>query len=180
MKSAWRVSAAAVALALATGGVAHAEQLVWFFTSDNSSAYIAVEGASQVGQEEADAAFSMSCSITGDEETIVYGVDAKALGETIAKGDVPSFHLVIDGKPDESGDAIADIHFGQMTGDWEYVVNGTLTYGLLDAKTIAIVGAGVNLTLPTDQMTASLQKFQSACDTLEATSDGGDDGDTGN
>jgi hypothetical protein len=176
----WRVGGLAAALALASCGAARADQLVWFVTSDDASAYIAVEDASQVGQEEADAAFSMSCAITGDEETIVYGVEPKALGQAIAGGATPSFHLVLDGKPDESGDVIADIHFGEMTGDWEYVVNGTLTYNMMDAKTIAIAGVGVDLTLPTDQMHASLQKFKDACDALESTGDGSEDDNSGN
>lgn len=180
MYSAWRVGGAVAALALTTAvsGAARADQLVWYFTSDDTSAYIAVENASEVGQEEVDAAFSMSCSIAGDEETIVSGIDAEALGQAIANDDVPSFHLVLDGKTDDFGDVIADIHFGQMSGDWQYVVLGTLAGNMLGASTIKVEGVGVDLTLPTDQMAASLQKFKDACDTLEASAFG-DDGEGG-
>ena len=175
MNSAWLLSSAAAALALAAGGPARADSLVWHFNSDETSAYISVMAANATDEEEGDAAFSMVCTAEGDETTVVSDVDAAALGKSIAAGEVPSFHFVVDGKTDDAGDEISDIHFDQMNGIWQYVVNGVNTGSLLDAKAIAIVGAGVNLTLPTDQMSTLLHKFKDTCDTLEATSFGGED-----
>ncbi len=101
---------------------------------------------------DADYPFYMSCAATGDETTVVSDLDAKALGASITKGDVPTFsYLLDDEKPDDSAGELADIRFDEMGGVWQYIVNGADYDLLLTASKIRIAGVGVDLTLPTDR-----------------------------
>jgi hypothetical protein len=168
-----RVSLAAVAFC--SFGPAHAADLVWVFNQDEESAFIGVVESAVKDDAEADYPFFMNCASTGDETTVVSDVDAKALGEAIAKGDVPTFaYLLDDAPPTDDGGEISDIRFDEMAGVWQYIVNGADYDLLLTAAKIRIAGAGVDFELPQKDMTATLQKFKDACDALVA---GGDDSD---
>lgn len=176
--------AAILALGVFGFGPAHADDLVWVFGQDEASAFVGVVEAKAQGEPEADYPFYMTCSAGGDESTVVSSVDAKALGEAIAKGDVPSFTFVLDGKGEpEDGGYVAQLRFDQMNGVWQYVIEGADYDLLLTATaTIAIKGEGVDLALPEADMLASLQHFKSACDALfadDGEGGGDDDGGTG-
>ena len=119
----------------------------------------------------------MSCAATGDETTVVSNVDAKALGEAIAKGEVPSVSYLLDGQTqDDTGGQVADIRFDEMSGSWEYLIAGADFDLLLTASSVKIKGAGVDLQLPEKDMAASLQKLKAACDGLLSTGEDGGDG----
>jgi hypothetical protein len=161
------------ALALSGLAPAHAAAPVWQFSQDEESAFLGI-GDPAVSDSEADYPFYMSCASTGDETTVVSDIDAKALGESIAKGDVPSFTYLLDGeKQDDSGGEVADIRFDEMAGVWQYIVNGADYDLLLTAeKSIKVNGVGIDLDLPQKDMKTSLQQFKDACDALIS---GGDD-----
>ena len=174
-----RTTVAAIAICGLTP--AHAANLVWQFSHDEESAFLGVVDSANKDNNDADFPFYMSCAATGDETTVVSDLDAKAVGASIAKGDVPSFSYLLDGeKQDDSGSEVADIRFDEMGGVWQYIVNGADYDLLLTASKIRIAGVGIDLTLPQTDMTSSLQSFKDACDALVA---GGDDsegsGDTG-
>jgi hypothetical protein len=172
--------AAALALVLTWPQAAGAGQLVWQYTHDEESAFLGVVDADNAKQDEPDYPFSMQCSVDGDETTVVSDVDAKALGKSISNGEVPSFHYVIDGKPDaDAGGEVADIRFNQLSDVWQYIVNGADTDLLTDASTIRIDGTGVGLDLPQDKMQTLLKQFKDACDTLESSSEDGEEDDSG-
>jgi hypothetical protein len=163
-------------------GPAHADNLVWMFGQDEASAFVGVVDSKAQAEPEADYPFYMTCAAGGDESTVVSSVDAKALGEAIAKGDVPGFSFVLDGKGEpEDGNYAAELRYEQMNGVWQYVVDGADYDLLLTAtKSIAIHGQGVALDLPEADMLASLQQFKSACDALFADDgEGGGDDDGG-
>jgi hypothetical protein len=166
------VRASVSALALIAANHAHAASLAWQFTQDEESAFLGLVDPADKDKDEADYPFYMSCASTGDETTVVSDIDAKALGESIAKGDVPTFSYVLDGQPDEEGGQVADIRFDEMGGVWQYIVNGADYDTLLTAKTIKITGVGVDLDLPQADLAKSLQQFKDACDNLVS---GGDD-----
>ena len=156
-------------------GSAHAADLTWQFSQDDESAFLGVvEGDAQDG--EGDYVFYMSCASTGDETTVVSNVDAKALGQAIAKGDVPSISFVLDGQAqDDGGGAVADIRFDEMSGSWQYFLAGADYDLMLTAKSIEVKGVGIDLKLPDKDLTASLQQLKSACDALLAADEGDQD-----
>jgi len=157
-----------MALAVTGVGQAHAEDLVWAFGQDDVSAFVGVIPAGD--EPEADYPFYMACSVGGEETTVVSAVDAVALGEAIAKGEVPSFSFVIDGTADpDAGGYVAELRFEQMNGVWQYVVEGADYDLLLTAtKSITIDGTGVHQDLPETDMLASLEQFKAACDAMNA------------
>lgn len=161
------------AIALAAFAVpAAAGDLVWRSVQDDGFAFVGVVDAAEADADEAHYPFSMTCSLETGDETVVSDIDAKALGEAIARGDVPSWWFILDGAAnDETGGEVSDIRFGQMEGVWEYVVYGEFSQLLRDAKAASIAGVGVNLDLPAAGMTDALAKFSDACGSL----DGGDE-----
>ncbi len=168
-------------VAFSAFGPAQAADLVWVFNQDEESAFIGVVESASKDDAEADYPFFMNCASTGDQTTVVSDVDAKALGEAIAKGDVPTFAYVLDNaSPADDGDEISDIRFDEMAGVWQYIVNGADYDLLLTAEKIRIAGAGVDLALPQQDMTTTLQKFKDACDALASGGDDSDGGDSGN
>ncbi len=176
MKRVLRGCQATVA-AFVLGGLspAHAANLSWQFSQDDESAFLGVvDGATQEG--EGDYLFYMSCAATGDETTVISNVDPKALGQAIAGGTVPAVAFILDGQPqDDSGGAVADIRYDEMSGSWQYLLVGADYDLLLTAKSIKVKGVGVDLQLPEQDLTASLQKLKDACDGLLSTSDDGSD-----
>ncbi len=187
MKRVLRGCQATVA-AFVLGGLnpAYAAELTWQFSQDDESAFLgAVDSAAKQGDESY--LFYMSCAATGDETTVISNVDPKALGESIAKGGVPSVSYLLDGQPqDDAGGAVADIRFDEMSGSWQYMIAGADYDLMLTAKTIKVEGVGVDLQLPDKDLNASLQKLKAACDGLLSTGEdggdanGGDSGGTGN
>ncbi len=124
----------------------------------------------------------MSCAATGDQTTVVSNVDAKALGASIAKGEVPAVSYLLDGQQqDDTGGVVADIRFDEMSGSWQYLIAGADYDLLLTAKDVRVKGVGVDLQLPEKDLAASLQKLKDACDGLLSSDEGGDAGgsDTG-
>ena len=165
----------ATVAAFVLGGLnpAHAANLVWQFSQDDESAFLGVvDSAAKEGDESYP--FYMSCAATGDETTVISNVDPKALGESIAKNEVPAISYLLDGQQqDDTGGVVADIRFDEMSGSWQYLIAGADYDLLLTAKTVRIKGVGVDLALPEQDMTASLQKLKDACDGL-VSSDVGD------
>ncbi len=177
MKRVLRGCQATVA-ALVLGGLtpAHAANLVWQFSQDDESAFL---GVADAGAKEGDEsyAFYMSCAATGDQTTVISDVDPKALGASIAKGEVPSISYLLDGQQqDDTGGVVADIRYDEMSSAWQYLIAGADYDLLLTAKTVEIKGIGVDLKLPEKDMAASLQKLKDACEGLLATDDGTDQG----
>ena len=178
----------ATVAAFVLGGLnpAQAAELIWQFGQDNESAFLgAADSAAKAGDE--NYPFYMSCAATGDETTVISNVDAKALGASIAKGDVPSVSYLLDGQPqDDTGGAVADIRFDEMSHSWQYIIAGADYDLLLTATTIRVKGIGVDLQLPDKDLAASLQKLKAACDGLLSTGEdggdpnGGDSGGNGN
>jgi hypothetical protein len=177
----------ATVAAFLLGGLnpAHAAELVWQFGQDSESAFLgAADSSAKEGNE--NFPFYMSCAATGDETTVISNVDAKALGESIAKGGVPSVSYLLDGQPqDDTGGAVADIRFDELSGSWQYMIAGADYDLLLTAKTVKVKGVGVDLQLPDKDLNPSLQKLKAACDGLLSTGEdggdatGGDGGDSG-
>jgi hypothetical protein len=163
------------AIALAAFAVpATSDNLVWRTTLGDGYAFVGVVAADEADSEEPTYPFSMVCSLETRDETVVSGIDAKALGAAIANDEVPSFRFVLDGVAnDDTGGEVADIRFGQMYGDWEYVVYGEFSGLLRDAKTVSIAGVGIKLDLPAAGMSEALTKFGDACGSLD---DGGGEG----
>ena len=159
-------------------GPAHAADLAWQFSQDDESAFLGV--ADSTAKEGQDAyVFYMSCAVTGDQTTVVSGVDPKALGASIAKGEVPTVSYVLDGQQtDDTGGAVADIRYDEMSGSWQYLIVGADYDRLLSATSVRVTGAGIDLALPETDMAASLQKLKAACDGLLSADegDGTDDG----
>ncbi len=167
--------------ALVLGGLnpAHAGDLIWQFSQDEESAFLGVVDSAAKQSDEQDYPFYMSCAGTGDETTVISNVDAKALGTSIAKGEVPSVSYLLDGQEqDNSGGEVADIRFDEMSGSWQYLIAGADYDLLLTAKTVRVKGVGVDLQLPEKDMADSLQKLKTACDTL-LSGDAGDQDGTG-
>ncbi len=168
--------ATAVALAVCGLTPAHAANLVWQFSQDEESAFLGVVDAAAANKDAPDYLFYMACAATGDETTVVSDLDAKALGQAIASGKVPSFSYVLDGEaqPDTGGEP-ADIRFDEMVGAWQYISGGADYDLLLTASAIKITGVGVDLTLPEKDLTTSLQQLKDACDKLVSAGDEGTD-----
>ena len=169
--------ATAAAFVLGGLGPAYAANLIWQFGQDDESAFLGVtDSAAKQGGESFP--FYMSCALTGDQTTVISNVDAKALGEAIAKGQVPSVSYLLDGQQkDDSGGAVVDIRFDEMTGSWQYLIAGADYDLLLTAKDVRIKGVGVDLQLPQQDLTANLQKLKDVCDGFMSTGDeGGDSG----
>ncbi len=184
MKRVLRGCQATVA-ALVLGGFApaHAANLVWQFSQDDESAFVGVTDAA-AKEDNQNYPFYMSCAATGDETTVISNVDPKALGAAIAAGQVPSISYLLDGQEqDNSGGEVADIRFDEMSGSWQYLIAGADYDLLLTAKEVRVKGVGVDLQLPREKLTESLQQLKDACDGLlssDAGSDGTDQGgDTG-
>jgi len=180
MKRVLRGCQATVA-AFVLGGLApaHAGDLVWQFTQDDESAFLGVvDSAAKQGEE--NYPFYMSCAATGDETTVVSNLNAKELGEAIAKGEVPSVSYVLDGQQqNDTAGQIADIRFDQMSSAWQYLIAGADYDLLLTASSVKVKGVGVDLDLPQKDLAASLQKLKSACDALLSTTEEGDGQDNG-
>ncbi len=169
----------ATVAAFVLGGLspANAGNMVWQFSQDEESAFLGVVDSTAKEGDENDYPFYMSCAATGDETTVISDVNAKALGESIAKGDVPSITYLLDGQQqDDSGGEVADIRFDEMSGSWQYLIAGADYDLLLTAKNVRVTGVGVDVQLPEKDLAASLQKLKAACDTLLS----GDEGDQGN
>ena len=179
--------ATVAAIVLVGFGPANAGDLTWQFTQDDESAFLGVTDSAAKAGDEQNYPFYMSCAATGDETTVISNVDAKALGASIAKGDVPSVSYLLDGQPqDDTGGAVADIRFDEMSHSWQYMIAGADYDLLLTATTIRVKGIGVDLQLPDKDLAASLQKLKAACDGLLSTGEdggdpnGGDNGGNGN
>jgi hypothetical protein len=168
--------AALAVLLLGGGAPAYAGDLIWQFSEDNESAFLGVVDSAKAG--EGNYLFYMSCAGTGDETTVISNVDNKALGAAIAKGEVPTISYLLDGQQhDNSGGAVVDIRFDELSGSWQYLVSGADYDLLLTASNVRLKGVGVDLQLPQQDMTASLQKLKSACDGLMSSDQ--DNGDIG-
>jgi len=168
----------ATVAAFVLGGLspATAADLTWQFSQDDESAFLGVVD-SAAKEDDQTYPFYMSCAGTGDETTVISNVDPKALGASIAKGEVPSISYLLDGQQqDDSGGTVADIRFDEMSGSWQYLIAGADYDLLLTAKDVRIKGVGVDLHLPQKDLVESLQKLKSACDTLLSGDEGGDSG----
>src|SRR4029079_10678392 len=103
---------------------AFAGDLTWHFFKDDqgSSGVLAVLDADEIDSPEPHYPFLLSCSLDQEWTMFVSDVDAKALGETIAGGEQPTFALVLSagGNTTNSGDYFPEISFGQMEGVWQY------------------------------------------------------------
>ena len=168
----------ATVAAFVLGGLspATAADLTWQFSQDDESAFLGVVD-SAAKEDDQTYPFYMSCAATGDETTVISNVDPKALGASIAKGEVPSVSYLLDGQQqDDSGGTVADIRFDEMSGSWQYLIAGADYDLLLTAKDVRIKGVGVDLHLPQKDLVESLQKLKSACDTLLSGDEGGDTG----
>ncbi len=184
MKRVLRGCQATVA-AFVLGGFApaHAANLVWQFGQDEELAFLGVtDSAAKEGDQTYP--FYMSCAATGDQTTVISNVDAKALGESIAKGDVPSVSFLLDGQEeDDSGGTVADIRFDEVSSSWQYIIAGADYDLLLTAQAVKVKGVGVDLELPQKDFAASLQQLKDACDALvsgdEGSDMGGDEGGDG-
>jgi hypothetical protein len=175
----------ATVAALVLGGLSPANaatNYIWQFSQDDESAFLGMVDANAKEGDE-DYPFYMSCAATGDETTVISNLDAKALGESIAKGDVPSVSYLLDGQQqDDTGGQVADIRFDEMSGTWQYIIAGADYDLLLTAKAVKVKGVGIDLDLPQKDMAQSLQKLKDACDALLSSDDGSDSengGDTG-
>ncbi len=170
--------ATAAALVLCGLSPAYAGDLAWQFSQDDELAFLGVTDPT-AGEDNQTYPFYMSCAVTGDETTVISDVDAKALGASIAKGEVPSITFILDGKPQDGGAVpVDDIRFDEMAKAWQYMIAGADYDTLLTAKDIKIKGAGVDMQLPQKDMVASLQQLKDACDAL-LTDNGGDGTDQG-
>jgi hypothetical protein len=172
--------ATVAAIVFGSFGPANAADLTWQFSQDDESAFLGVTDSAAKPIDDQNYLFYMSCAGTGDETTVVSRVDRKALGEAIAKGEVPSISYLLDGQEqDNSGGQVADIRFDEMSGSWQYLIAGADYDLLLTAKTAKVKGAGVDLQLPEKDFAASLQKLKDACDKLLSSDEGDDSGDGG-
>ncbi|HZP20893.1 MAG TPA: hypothetical protein VFB16_11890 [Bauldia sp.] len=161
---------AIVALA---GGPAFAGELTWHFYKDDPNAgALAVVDSDEIESPEPHYPFLLSCSADQEWSMYVSDIDHKELGETIARGDQPTFAIAATtaGKEEKSGEFFPEIAFGQMEGVWEY--SSIWDLGLLDhlagADSIAIRGTGISVALPVKEMKASIAAFKDFCGAVGA------------
>ena len=104
-------------------GTALAGELTWHFYKDDApSGFLAVVDEDEIESPEPHYPFLMTCSPDQEWLMFVSDIDARQLGETIARGDQPTFSLAATtgGTDSNSGDFFPEISFGQMEGVWEY------------------------------------------------------------
>jgi hypothetical protein len=145
---------------------------VWhYYPSDDLLAFLAVVDEAEADQPEAYFAFSLVCSANDGWTMRIGGVDHVGLGETIARGERPSFSVLIDGKADEIlGQYYPEVIFGEMWGEWEYAASwpDALLDQMLAAAEIRVAGAGLDMALPSAGKAEMVGAFKAACAAIDA------------
>jgi hypothetical protein len=172
-----RLSLAILLSAAGVGNAAAANDLVWVFDHDESAGYAGVVSAAEKSNPEPHYSFLITCSQEDDWALYISDLDVKALGDTIAKNQQPSFTITSTkaGKADTSQPYYPDISFNQEEAHWEYTTMWDI--GMLDhlvgVEQVAVKGTGLDLRLPTEAMQDSLGKLKGFCASLNSSNDSG-------
>ncbi|MBZ0228613.1 MAG: hypothetical protein K8F58_09220 [Bauldia sp.] len=164
-----RIAVATIALTLAAP--AAADELVWQFYPAEPGGTLAVMDKGELESPEPYWRFALQC-IPGEEWTMtVAGIDAAALGAAIAESGPAVLSLTAEGAPgggDYSG-LFPELRFGEMYGEWEYLVPIGLDTlkTLATAKSLAVTGTGIDLKLPEGGMAEGFASLVGACAALE-------------
>ena len=172
-----RVSLAILLTAGGIGGASAASDLTWVFDHDETAGYAGVVSAADKDKPEPHYALIITCSADDDWALYISDLDVKALGDTIAKNQQPSFTITSTkaGKPETSEPYYPDISFNQQEARWEYQTMwdiGMLEH-LVGADQVSVKGIGLDVALPTAAMQDSLAKLKGFCTSLNATDDSG-------
>jgi hypothetical protein len=171
-----RISLALLLTAATIGNASAANDLIWVFDHDETSGYAGVIAAADKNTEEPHYSILITCSQEDDWALYISDLDVKALGDTIAKNEQPTFTIASTkaGKTESSEPYYPDVSFNQEEARWEYSTIwdiGILDH-LVDADQIALKGTGVDSTLPTQAMKESLGKLKAFCGSLNADDSG--------
>jgi hypothetical protein len=166
---------ASLAILLMAGGITSASaasDLTWVFDHDEAAGYAGVVSAADKNNPEPHYPLLITCSAEDDWALYISDLDVKALGDTIAKNQQPSFTITSTkaGKSETSEPYYPDISFNQQEARWEYQMMwdiGMLDH-LLGADQVSVKGVGLNLTLPSEAMRDSLGKLKGFCTSLNA------------
>ena len=167
-----RIFLAIMLTAAGIGGASAANDLIWVFDHDDTSGYAGVIAAADKNSEEPHYSILITCSQEDDWALYISDLDVKALGDTIAKNQQPTFTISSTkaGKTETSEPYYPDISFNQEEARWEYSTIwdiGILDH-LIDADQIALKGTGIDTTLPTQTMKESLTKLKGFCGSLNS------------
>jgi hypothetical protein len=163
----------AIVLSVAGLGTASAAgDLIWVFDHDDTSGYAGVIAAADKNSEEPHYSMLITCSQEDDWALYISDLDVKALGDTIAKNQQPTFTISSTkaGKTETSEPYYPDVSFNQEEARWEYSTIwdiGILDH-LIDADQISLKGTGLDTTLPTQSMKESLTKLKAFCASLNS------------
>lgn len=149
---------------------------IWVFDHDEASGYAGVIAAADKSSEEPHYSILITCSQEDDWAMYISDLDVKALGDTIAKNQQPTFAVSSTkaGKTETSEPYFPDIAYNQEETRWEYSTIwdiGILDH-LADADQMALKGTGLDVTLPTQSMKESLSKLKTFCASLNADDSG--------
>jgi hypothetical protein len=171
-----KVSLAILLASSNIGSASAANDLTWVFDHDEAAGYAGVVSAAEKDKPEPHYSFLITCSAEDDWGLYISDLDVRALGDTIAKNQQPSFTITSTkaGKPETSEPYYPDISFNQQEARWEFQTMwdiGMLEH-LVGADQVSVKGVGLDMALPTQAMQDSLGKLKAFCTTLNA---GGDD-----
>jgi hypothetical protein len=178
-----RIGLAILISAVGIGSAAAAGDLTWVFNHDDTAGYAGVVATADKDKEEPHYSFLLSCSQEDDWALYLSDLDVKALGDTIAKNEQPSFTLVSTkgGKSETSDPYYPELSYNQEEARWEYSADWDtdMLAKLVGADRLAIKGTGVDLPLPTQAMQDSLGKLKAFCDKLNSADDAAGNDDSG-
>lgn len=171
-----RISLALLVTVAGIGSAAAAGDQIWVFDHDEAAGYAGVMAAADKDKEEPHYSILITCSQEDDWSIYISDLDVKALGDTIAKNQQPTFTISSTkaGKTDTSEPFMPDISFNQDESRWEYSTTWEISLldHLVDADQIALKGTGLDATEPTQSMKESLGKLKAFCTSLTADESG--------
>jgi hypothetical protein len=169
---------ASLTILLMTGGIGSASaasDLTWVFDHDETAGYAGVVSAAEKDKPEPHYSFLITCSAEDDWALYISDLDVKALGDTIAKNQQPSFTITSSkaGKAETSEPYYPDVSFNQQEARWEYQTMwdiGMLEH-LVGVDQVSVKGIGLDVLLPTQAMQDSLGQLKGFCTSLNAAVD---------
>jgi hypothetical protein len=171
-----RLSLALLITLAGIGTASAAADQIWVFDHDEAAGYAGVMAAADKNKEEPHYAILITCSQEDDWAIYVSDLDVKALGDTIAKNQQPSFTIssTTAGKTETSEPYYPDISFNQEEARWEYstVWDISMLDHLANADQMALKGTGIDVTEPTQSMKETLGKLKTFCTSLNADESG--------
>jgi hypothetical protein len=164
---------------LPLAGAHAAGQLEWRFDHDEGAGFLGVVNSVEADNPKPHYPFLMTCSTEDEWSIYISDIDVKALGETIAKNEQPTFLIATtkDGKTTESQAYYPDISYNQEEAKWEYssTWDTTTLDHLAEVEEIRVKGTGLDNALPKTGMAEAIKGFKDFCAALD-TGGGGDAG----